>query len=275
MTYAVYGFATCFYSLNTIFSLSHSGPTALSQSYPIKSWKLYFGIVTSRLSVILYFKLGGQVGPEPSSPPGTAQVDGTLAQWAQLLRALAPGAGPPPGRKESMPRRMAGSQGSSHLPICWGSLAQEETQVKHPTRAALPLRELTGEGALSPTGAKPLPSEGCERLRWLVTTSLPWDQVVLGCATAGNLGSCLSRGHANIWSPQAFVQLSGPPAVTHLAYLKRSQPPLEILSLSFVCLFFLPFAWVGSNSPAVEMTFTQGQLILHKQKRFFFFLKKK
>lgn len=84
------------------------------------------------------------MGPEPSSPPGTVQVDGTLAQWAQLLRALAPGAGPPPGRKESMLRRMAGSQGSSHLPICWGSLAQEETQVKHPSQAALPLRELTG-----------------------------------------------------------------------------------------------------------------------------------
>lgn len=29
MTYAVYGFATCFYSLNTVFSLSHSGPTDL------------------------------------------------------------------------------------------------------------------------------------------------------------------------------------------------------------------------------------------------------
>lgn len=94
------------------------------------------------------------MGPEPSSPPGTAQVDGTLAQWAQLLRALAPGAGPPPGRKESMPIRMAGSQGSSHLPICWGSLAQEETQVTHPSQAALPLRELTGVRGVIPYGSQ-------------------------------------------------------------------------------------------------------------------------
>lgn len=111
-----------------------------------------------------------------------------------------------------------------------------------------------------------------------MTTSLPWDQVVLGCTTAVNLGSCLSCGckHANVCSPGALVQMSGPPAVKHLACLKDSQPPLEILSV--FCFFTVCLGrkslsnQLGSNDPAVEMTFTQSQLILRKQKRLLFLL---
>lgn len=210
---------------------------APSQSYPVKSCKPYFSMENRGCWVVtLYFKLGGQVGSEPFSPTRTAQVDGdSRSESAQSLGALGPGAGMPPGRNELVPSPESVSWRGAICPVCWGSPAQEETlrSPRHPSPAVQPLCDLSwGRQVSSLQGAEPVSSEGREQPQSagdFITTE-PGGP---GWRHYWDLGSCLSScgcKHANIWSPQAFVQRSGLRGMKHLACPKDSRPPLQILS---------------------------------------------
>lgn len=103
--------------------------------------------------MVLYFTLGGQVGSEPFSPPGTAQVDGdTGSELVQLLRAL--------GHLQAQP--YGGVSGEEPAACLLRVIStRRDTGDTAPKQATLPLRELPwGEGALAHTGVEPLSSEG-------------------------------------------------------------------------------------------------------------------
>lgn len=178
--------------------------------------------------VILYFKLGGQVGLEIFSPQ-TAQVDGALWVAAASEKALVgPGAGTAPGRE-------ARSWGGAICSVSCRIIRTRRDSGYGAAESGSPASVWCdlGEGALSLRELSP-----AFWRPWAATEGWQGGPGLRLCWEPGFMPLLLWVQHQHLVT-SSLCSGAWSMEVKHLACVKKSQPPLEILSppLYFSFLF--------------------------------------